>query len=135
MKVKVSFVTNSSSSNFLIAIKNGVTNEELIEKAGWLSVLAEDLLEAISEFEFSDNVINLIDKRIEEDYGEEQINNPKIRKEYDWLVEMVKKHKVTDDWDLAEVDFGYNYGNSVGEALANLRPDIDTEYIKFISIE
>lgn len=132
MKYRLNFVSNSSSSSFILAVRKGHSLGELVPESGWLKPIAEGITKWLGYqskgkyTSFNDLILQLA----AEDYGDDI--TPEILSEYKWLwLEAEKMGFVDDDWGCY-----YGLASYYGEE-SNWEPlfgsehlDIDTPNVK-----
>ena len=148
MKTRKGFVSNSSSSSFLVARKVGSTDEELISAAGWLGPVAKELLEFVAgeinkvfqtggkqERKGYLSIDALVDLKLEDWYAEPYIQKAREEGEADFLVEMAQS-LVGDDFDGWEFGYGdasYNEGEAVELMLGNMDIQVKTGDFRIVT--
>lgn len=89
MKIRSGFVSNSSSSSFVVALKKGHSFDEIIESAGCFSSFAKDVVSfLVREAGGLESIDNIALEKAKRDYyatDDEALEAVK-EGEYDWVV-------------------------------------------------
>ncbi len=138
MKVRNSFVTNSSSSSFVVAIKQGVTKDDLVkdlfkiyskDKQNFDSCISEYIeeLEETGIKYLSSEEIELVQKSKNKD---ETLLNSIFYEMIDWLSSELNSK--LDSWEIGVAECS-NEDGGMSSLMYDLWYSIKGEYIKLLS--
>ena len=136
MKIRTGFVSNSSSSSFVIAVKKGTTKKDVV------SILKKEYSTTIRDFMSDISYYYDLKKAIEE---ENQVREKNMTKEetyefiidfladgLDWFIKDDGKYGLEiGEWNIFADEFGTEDGDALGVFLYSFT-SIDTDILKVV---
>lgn len=107
MKVRTNFVTNSSSSCFIIAKKNNYTIREIENN---IRMFKQDVIDSLKQcdLDYSDESVNLFISRL----ANNLYQTPQDLKLGDWIAFLIECDNESDQFDFFMYEYGYKLGTA-----------------------